>query len=91
MTRALIPKWYRFGMSKQIAVRLPDDIVEFIDKLVNDGAANSRAAVVTWALDHARRREIAARDAMILATVADDPELDGLPTYAAQTPMDDLD
>lgn len=78
-------------MSKQIAVRLPDDIVAFIDVLVDDGRARSRAEVVTRALDRERRREIAARDAAILATVATDPDLDRLAEHAARTPMDDLD
>ena len=49
-------EWYRFGMSKQIAVRLPDHLVEFVDGLVTDGEAKSRAAVVTRALERERRR-----------------------------------
>ena len=78
-------------MSKQIAVRLADDIVEFIDGLVSDGAASSRAVVVSRALDRERRRQVAARDAAILAQVGCDHEMDGLAEYAARTPMDDLD
>jgi len=82
---------YHFGMSKQIAVRLPDDLVEFIDELVAHGSADSRAAVVGRAMEHERRREIAARDAAILARAGSDPDLDGLADYAARTPLDDLD
>ena len=78
-------------MSKQIAVRLPDDIVEFIDRLVQRGAASSRAAVVARALERERRREIAARDAAILAKAGEDADLDNLAEYAARTPLDDLD
>ncbi|MDQ2837843.1 MAG: ribbon-helix-helix domain-containing protein [Actinomycetota bacterium] len=78
-------------MSKQIAVRLPDDLVEFIDGLVSHGDASSRAAVVSHALDRERRRRVAARDAAILAGVGADPDLDGLAAYAATTSMDDLD
>jgi Arc/MetJ-type ribon-helix-helix transcriptional regulator len=78
-------------MSKQIAVRLPDDIVEFIDQLVDSGAASSRAVVVARAVDRERRREIAARDAAILAQVRSDPDLDSLAEYAARTSLDDLD
>ncbi|MGQ0776502.1 MAG: YlcI/YnfO family protein [Pseudonocardiales bacterium] len=78
-------------MSRQIAVRLPDDIVDFIDQLVDDGHASSRAVVVARALERERRRTIAARDAAILARVGADPDLDGLAAYAARTPMDDLD
>ncbi|MHB1785443.1 MAG: ribbon-helix-helix domain-containing protein [Acidimicrobiales bacterium] len=78
-------------MSKQIAVRLPDDIVEFIDQLVDQGKASSRAVVVARAVDRERRREIAARDAAILAQVGDDPDLDSLAAFSAPTPLDDLD
>jgi Arc/MetJ-type ribon-helix-helix transcriptional regulator len=78
-------------MSKQIAVRLPDDLVEFIDQLVEHGAASSRAAVVARAVDRERRRQIAARDAAILARSPGDPDVDSLAQYAARIPMDDLD
>jgi Arc/MetJ-type ribon-helix-helix transcriptional regulator len=78
-------------MTKQIAVRLSDDIVEFIDELVSHGDASSRAAVVSQALDRERRRQIAARDAAILAGTGPDLEMDGLAEYAVHTPMADLD
>ncbi|MDP9337016.1 MAG: ribbon-helix-helix domain-containing protein [Actinomycetota bacterium] len=65
-------------MSKQIAVRLPDDLVEFVDKIVGSGRERSRAAVVTRALERDRRRVIAERDAAILAGTGPDPELAGL-------------
>ena len=86
-----IPFAYHFGMSKQIAVRLPDDIVDFIDRVVSDGEASSRAVVVSRALDRERRRQVAARDAAILAQVEPDPEMQELAEYAARTPIDDLD
>ena len=38
-------------MTTQIAVRLPDEIVEFLDQLVAQGDAKSRAAAVTRALE----------------------------------------
>ena len=82
--------WYRFGMSKQIAVRLPDDIVDFIDQLVDSGQAGSRAVVVARAIDRERRRAIAARDAAILARRGTTSDLDSLAEYAAHTPLDDL-
>jgi Arc/MetJ-type ribon-helix-helix transcriptional regulator len=78
-------------MSRQIAVRLPDDIVEFIDALVSRGDAASRAAVVSQALTRERRRHAAARDAAILAQAGADSEMDDLAEYAVHTPMDDLD
>jgi Arc/MetJ-type ribon-helix-helix transcriptional regulator len=74
-------------MSKQIAVRLPDDLVAFVDEVVESGSARSRAAVVTRALERERRRIIAARDAEILARSGPDPELDGLAAYAATRPV----
>jgi Arc/MetJ-type ribon-helix-helix transcriptional regulator len=80
------------GVSTQIAVRLPEELVEFIDRLVADGRAPSRAAVVSQALQRERRREFAARDAAILAGVAgDDDDLGSLVENAARIPLDDVD
>jgi Arc/MetJ-type ribon-helix-helix transcriptional regulator len=73
-------------MTKQIAVRLPDELVDFVDELVRSGAGGSRAAVVTKALQRERRRAIAARDAEILARTGPDPDLAGLAEYAAGLP-----
>jgi Arc/MetJ-type ribon-helix-helix transcriptional regulator len=81
-------------MSTQIAIRLPDELVEYVDELVRNGEAPSRAAVVARALRHERRQAAAARDAAILASLArtePDSDLDQLARYAADTPMDDLD
>jgi Arc/MetJ-type ribon-helix-helix transcriptional regulator len=75
-------------MSKQIAVRLPEDIVDFVDEQVAEGIANSRAAVVSRALDRERRRAIAARDAAILAKAGDDPDMDSLADHVANAPID---
>lgn len=74
-------------MSKQIAVRLPDDLVAFLDRLVRDGQVSSRAAVVSRALERERRRETAARDAAILAQTNEDPDLDSLTEYVAGVPL----
>jgi len=72
-------------MSKQIAIRLPDDLVEFVDAIVGSGRERSRAAVVTRALERERRRAVAARDAEILARTGPDPELAGLAEHAASS------
>ncbi len=77
-------------MSRQIAVRLPDDLVAFIDHLVEDDQASSRAVVVARALERERRRELAARDAAILAQPGADADLNSLAQFAAHTPLDDL-
>ncbi len=60
-----IPTWYRYGMTVQIAVRLPNDLVTYVDRQVQSGLASSRAAAVARALELQRRREIAERDAAI--------------------------
>jgi Arc/MetJ-type ribon-helix-helix transcriptional regulator len=75
-------------MSKQIAVRLPDDLVDFVDELVAAGTERSRAAVVSRALERERRRAIAARDAEILARTGPDPELAGLAEHIAGLPSE---
>ncbi len=82
----LLPICYHFGMSKQIAVRLPDELVDFVDEIVSSGAGRSRATVVTVALERERRRALAARDAQILARTGQDPELAGLAEHAASLP-----
>lgn len=74
-------------MTIQIAVRLPDDIIEFVDQQVANGAAASRAAVVTRALEHERRRLIAEKDAQIYASLHSN-EFDNLASWAATQPMD---
>jgi antitoxin MazE3 len=75
-------------MSTQIAVRLPDEIVAYLDQQVASGDAPSRAAVVTRALERERRRGVAERDARIYAAAAGAGELDDLATWAAPQPLD---
>ena len=78
-------------MSRQIAVRIPDELVEFIDERVQHGSAPSRAAVVAEALERERRRQVAERDAAILAQLDRDEDMDDLADYAARTRLDDLE
>jgi Arc/MetJ-type ribon-helix-helix transcriptional regulator len=75
-------------MSKQIAVRLADDLVDFVDEIVGSGQERSRAAVVARALERERRRVVAGRDASILARTGEDPELAGLAEHAAGVRLD---
>ncbi len=63
-------------MSKLIAVRLPHDIVEFVDELVATGEATSRASVVSRALERERRRTVAANDVAVLTGSGGDPEIE---------------
>lgn len=74
-------------MTQQIAVRLPEDLVAFVDGLVAEGQARSRAVVVSRALERERRRLAASEDATILAKADPDPDLDRLATYAARVPL----
>lgn len=78
-------------MSKQVALRLSNDLVAYIDEAVAEGRATSRAALVADALDRDRRRQRAERDAAILAAAGADRDLDDLADYAATVPIDDLD
>ena len=75
-------------MSKQIAVRLSDDLVEFVDSIVETGEERSRAAVVTRALERERRRTIATRDAEILAALGPNDDLASLAEHVVDVPMD---
>jgi Arc/MetJ-type ribon-helix-helix transcriptional regulator len=75
-------------MSRQIAVRLPDELVDFVDSVVARGPERSRAAVVTRALERERRRAIAARDAEILSALGSDVDLASLADHALGVPTD---
>lgn len=75
-------------MSKQIAVRLSDDLVDFVDSIVETGEQRSRAAVVTRALERERRRTIAARDAEILSASGPDADLASLADHVVDVRMD---
>jgi Arc/MetJ-type ribon-helix-helix transcriptional regulator len=87
-----IPLRYRFGMSIQIAVRLPEEAVEFVDAQVSSGAARSRADFIWHAIKREQRRLVAARDAAIYAAMSvDDDEFAGLEGYAVHVHLDELD
>ncbi len=75
-------------MSSQIAVRLPEELVEFVDELVRSGQAKSRAEVVTKALSRELRRQSAARDAALLAGSKRPNDLERLAEFVRQTPLD---
>jgi Arc/MetJ-type ribon-helix-helix transcriptional regulator len=77
-------------VTQQIAVRLPDDIVEFIDQQIADGRASSRADAVKRAVQREKRRILAERDAAIYAAIRNDadPELEAWVDHAAQVHLD---
>jgi Arc/MetJ-type ribon-helix-helix transcriptional regulator len=62
-------------MTTQITVRIPDDLVEFLDSQVAAGAASSRASLVAQAIERERRHRVALQDAEIYARIADDADL----------------
>lgn len=56
----------------QITVRLPSEEVAFLDQLVADGKATSRAAALSKALKRERRRLRAEQDLQILLAASPD-------------------
>lgn len=70
-------------MSTQIAVRLPDEMVAFLDQAVAAGTAPSRAALVASALEREMRRLAAVRDAEILRERGAADDLDDLVEWSA--------
>jgi Arc/MetJ-type ribon-helix-helix transcriptional regulator len=70
-------------MDKRITLRLPDELVEFVDRVVASGRGPSRAAVIARALERERRRTLAARDAEILEKLGADRELAELAKHVA--------
>jgi Arc/MetJ-type ribon-helix-helix transcriptional regulator len=73
------PDWYADRMTVQIAVRIPDQLLAGVDRLVSAGGYESRTEVVKAALERllaeAREREL---DATIVAGYqrVPDPEAD---------------
>lgn len=70
-------------MSTQIAVRLPDEMVAFLDRAVADGKAPSRAALVASAVEREMRRLLAEHDAQTLRHHGAGDDLDGLVRWTA--------
>ena len=72
----------RCGMTVQIAVRLPEAMVAFLDDSVASGLAPSRSALVTSALEREMRRQLALQDAKILHDAGSDDDLDDLAAWS---------
>ena len=69
-------------MTTQIAVRLPDELVAYVDSLVTQGA-DSRAAVVVRALNLYQQQLAGERDAQILEESGDYDDFDDLVGHSA--------
>lgn len=65
-------------MSTQIAVRLPDELVAFLDRTVANGLAPSRAAIVASAVEREMRRLAAENDVQIIRAQGAADDLDDL-------------
>lgn len=70
-------------MSTQIAVRLPDEMVAFLDRAVAEGRAPSRAALVASAVEREMRRLLAEYDAATLQHQGPADDLDDLVRWTA--------
>ena len=83
-----IPSRYNEVMTRQISIRMPSELVEFVDSLVARGEASSRAAVVIRALTHEQRRTKALNDVAILSSPQLNDDFDELIAFAAHQPID---
>lgn len=70
-------------MTTQIAVRLSDEMVAFLDRTVATGKARSRAALVASAVEREMRRLAAEQDAQTLRAQGAADDLDGLVEWTA--------
>ncbi|CAN5475913.1 hypothetical protein BH10ACT4_BH10ACT4_13400 [soil metagenome] len=75
-------------MTKQIAVRLPDDLVDFLDDLVARGDESSRASIVIRALKREKRRLGTLKDVEILKRLGPDHDLDPLAEWSRRLAQD---
>lgn len=66
------------SVSTHIAVRLPDQMVAFLDRARASGDAPSRAAIVASALEREMRRLVAEQDAQVLRVQGAGDDLDDL-------------
>jgi len=70
-------------MSTQIAVRLPDAMVTFLDRAVATGKAPSRAALVAAAVEREMRRQAGEQDAQVLREHGPADDLDDLVQWSS--------
>ena len=82
------PKVVPFSMSTQIAVRLPDELVLYIDDLVGRRIVKSRAEFVAKAIARERRHRSALADVEVLKRAGNDSDLDAVAAYQAAHPLE---
>lgn len=78
-------------MSTQIAVRLPDELVAYVDQAVAAGRVKSRAELVSRLIARDARRQRAEEDLqrLIDAGVLDNPDALAMAKATSATPIDD--
>ena len=76
-------------VSTQIAVRLPDELVAYVDDAVAAGRVKSRAELVARLIERDARRQRAEKDLQRLAErgALDEPELLDIVRSVADTPL----
>jgi Arc/MetJ-type ribon-helix-helix transcriptional regulator len=74
-------------MTIQVTVRLPDDLVSFMDEEVAAEHARSRADVVARALRRLRRHHVALKDAEIYTLTEPDDDLLAIVEYTGSHPV----
>ena len=86
-----IPKRYHTGMSTQIAVRLPDELVAYVDQAVASGRVKSRAELVSRLIARDARRQRAEEDLqrLIEAGALEDDDALRMARATSGTPLDD--
>lgn len=76
-------------MSTQIAVRLPDELVAYVDRAVAAGRVRSRAELVARLIERDARRQHAEDDLTVLAEkgLLRDPEALAIARATVSTPI----
>jgi Arc/MetJ-type ribon-helix-helix transcriptional regulator len=74
-------------MTIQVTVRLPEDLVAFMDEEVAADHARSRADVVARALRGLRRHHVALKDAEIYAMTEPDDDMLAIIEYTGTHPL----
>ncbi len=78
-------------MSTQIAVRLPDELVAYVDQAVASGRVSSRAELVSRLIARDARHQRAEEDLqrLIDAGAINDPDALAMAEATSATPIDD--
>ena len=78
-------------MTTQIAVRLPDELVAYVDQAVAAGRVRSRAELVARLIEQDARRQRAEEDLALLVQkgLAHDPEALAIARATSATPVVD--